>query len=77
MSGNTFNIPIVDDTTVIAEAYTEGSKPTYDGGKDATFAQKSLGAFAFNTEWVRWFAELNADIVLNMKVSLDVCQVRV
>ena len=69
-SGNTLNIPTIDDTAVTAEAHTEGTQPTDDGGKDATFGQKTLGAFAFNTEWVRWSAELNADSVLNMESVL-------
>ena len=69
-SGNTFNIPTIDDTSVTAEAHTEGMQPTDDGGKDATFGQKTLSAFAFNTEWVRWSAELNADSVLNMESFL-------
>ena len=69
-SGNTFNIPTIDDTAVTAEAHTEGTQPTDDGGKDATFGQKTLGAYAFNTEWVRWSAELNADSVLNMESFL-------
>jgi len=69
-SGNNFNIPTVDDTTVTAEAHTEGTAPTDDGGKDVTFGQKTLGAFAFNTEFVRWSAELNADSVLNMESLL-------
>jgi HK97 family phage major capsid protein len=69
-AGNPFNIPTVDDTTVAAEAHTEGTQPTDDGGKDVTFAQKSLGAFAFDSEWIRWSAELNADSVLNMESLL-------
>jgi len=69
-TGNTFNIPTNDDTTKTAEAHTEGTQPTDDGGKDAVFGQKSLGAFAFNTEWVRWSAELNTDSVLNMESFL-------
>ena len=69
-AGNTFNIPTIDDTAVTAGAHTEGTQPTDDGGKDSTFSQKSLGAFAFNTEWVRWSAELNADSVLNMESLL-------
>jgi len=68
--GRTFNIPTVDDTTVAAEAHTEGTQPTDDGGKDVTFGQKSLGAFAFDSEWVRWSAELNADSILNMESLL-------
>ena len=69
-SGHTFNIPTVDDTAVTAVAHTEGTAPTNDGGKDVTFGQKSLGAYAFDTEFVRWSAELNADSVLNMESLL-------
>ena len=68
--GRTFNIPTVDDTAVTAVAHTEGTQPTDDGGKDVTFGQKTLGAFAFDSEWVRWSAELNADSILNMESLL-------
>jgi HK97 family phage major capsid protein len=68
--GRTFNIPTVDDTAVTAEAHTEGTQPTDDGGKDVTFGQKSLGAYAFDSEWIRWSAELNADSILNMESLL-------
>ena len=68
--GRTFNIPTVDDTTVTAEAHTEGGTVTDDGGKDVTFGQKSLGAYAFDSEWIRWSAELNADSILNMESLL-------
>ena len=68
--GRTFNIPTVDDTAVTAEAHTEGTQPTDDGGKDVTFGQKSLGAFAFDSEWLRWSTELNADSIMNMESLL-------
>lgn len=68
--GRTFNIPTVNDTAVTAEAHTEGGTVTDDGGKDVTFGQKTLGAYAFDTEWVRWSAELNADSILNMESLL-------
>jgi len=68
--GRTFNIPTVDDTAVTAVAHTEGTQPTDDAGKDATFGQKSVGAFAFDSEWIRWSAELNADSILNMESLL-------
>ena len=68
--GRTFNIPTVDDTAVTAGAHTEGGTVTDDGGKDVTFGQKTLGAFAFDSEWVRWSAELNADSILNMESLL-------
>lgn len=68
--GRQFNIPTVDDTAVTAVAHTEGTQPTDDGGKDATFGQKAVGAFAFDSEWIRWSAELNADSILNMESLL-------
>lgn len=68
--GNTFNIPTVDDTTVPAVAHTEGTQPTDDGGSDVTFGQKTLGAYAFDTEWVRWSYELANDSILNMESLL-------
>jgi len=68
--GRQFNIPTVDDTAVTAVAHTEGTQPTDDGGKDATFGQKSVGAFSFDSEWIRWSAELNADSILNMESLL-------
>ena len=39
-NGSTFNIPTIDDTAKTAEAHTEGTQPTDDGGKDAVFGQK-------------------------------------
>ena len=68
--GNTFNIPTVNDTTVAAEAHTEGGTVTDDAGKDVTFGQKSLGAFAFDTEWVRWSYELANDTIFNVESLL-------
>jgi HK97 family phage major capsid protein len=68
--GNTFNIPTVDDTSVSAVAHTEGGTVTDDGGSDVTFGQKTLGAYAFNTEWVRWSTELANDSILNVESLL-------
>ena len=68
--GNPFNIPTVNDTAVAAEAHTEGGTVTDDAGKDVTFAQKSLGAFAFDTEWVRWSYELANDSIFNVESLL-------
>lgn len=69
-SGNPITMPTVDDTAVTAEATTEGADLTDDGGKDATFGQKSLGAFTYDTEWLRWSYELNSDSVFNMEQLL-------
>lgn len=68
--GNTFNIPTVNDTAVAAEAHTEAGTVTDDGGKDVTFGQKTLGAYAFDTEWVRWSYELASDSILNVESLL-------
>ena len=68
--GRTFNIPTIDDTAKVAVAHTEGTQPTDDGGSDAVFGQKSVGAYAFDSEWIRWSAELNADSILNMEALL-------
>lgn len=68
--GRQFNIPTTDDTAQTAEAHTEGGTVTDDGGKDAVIGQKSVGAFAFDSEWIRWSAELNADSILNMESLL-------
>jgi HK97 family phage major capsid protein len=68
--GRTFNIPTVDDTAATAGAHTEGGTVTDDGGKDVVFAQKVLGAYAFDSEWVRWSAELNSDSIINMESLL-------
>jgi HK97 family phage major capsid protein len=68
--GNTFNIPTVNDTAVTAVAHTEGGTVTDDGGKDVTFGQAQLGAYAFDTNWVRWSYELANDSILNMESLL-------
>ena len=60
-SGNPMTLPTIDDTTSTDEAHTEGGTVTDDGGKDVTVGQKTLGAHAYNTEWVRWSWELQSD----------------
>ena len=69
-NGATFNIPFIDDTSKTAVTHTEGTQPTDESTKDADFGQATLGAFAFNSEWIRWSAELNADSILNMESLL-------
>lgn len=69
-SGNIINIPTVNDTSVTAEAHTEGTQMTDDGGKDVTFGQKALEAYAYNTEWVRFSFELAQDSIFNMESLL-------
>jgi HK97 family phage major capsid protein len=69
-NGNTVNIPTLNNTARTGAAHTEGGAVTDDGGSDAVFGQKSVGAFSFNSEWVRWSAELNADSLFNMESLL-------
>jgi len=69
-SGNSMKIPTVNDTTVTAEAHTEGAALTDDGGKDVTFGQKALDAYAFDTEFVRWSWELDMDSIFSMEQLL-------
>lgn len=68
--GNPLKLPTVDDTASTAEAHTENAPLTDDGGKDVTFGQKSLDAYAFDTEFVRWSWELDADSIFNMEALL-------
>ncbi|MBL0934834.1 MAG: phage major capsid protein [Rhizobiaceae bacterium] len=69
-SGNVINIPTVDDTGVTAEPHTEGAALTDDGGKDATFGQKQLGAYVYDTEFVKFSMELAQDSIFNMESLL-------
>lgn len=69
-SGNPMKIPTVNDTAVAAVAHTEGAALTDDGGSDVTFGQKSLDAYTFDTEFVRWSWELDMDSIFNMESLL-------
>jgi len=69
-SGNPIKLPTVDDTAVTAEKHTEATALTDDGGKDVTFGQKSLDAYVFDTEFVRFSMELAQDSVFNMEALL-------
>lgn len=68
--GNPIDIPTVDDTSVTAEAHTEGAALTDDGGKDVTFGKATLNAYAFDTEFVRWSYELAQDSAFNVEALL-------
>jgi HK97 family phage major capsid protein len=68
--GGTLEMPTVNDTAVTAGAHTEGATLTDDGGKDVTFDQKALNAYAFDTEWVRVSKELADDSIFAMETLL-------
>lgn len=69
-TGASMPMPTVNDTAVTAGAHTEGATLTDDGGKDVTFGQRQLDAFAFDTEWVRVSKELADDSVFAMEQLL-------
>ncbi|MXN45915.1 phage major capsid protein [Shinella kummerowiae] len=69
-SGNPLKLPTVDDTSVTAEKHMEAAALTDDGGKDATFGQKSLDAYVYDTEFVRFSMELAQDSIFNMESLL-------
>lgn len=68
--GNIINIPTVNDTAVVAVKHTEGTALTDDGGSDATFGNKELGAYVYDTEFVKFSMELAQDSVFNMESLL-------
>lgn len=68
--GGSLKLPTVDDTGVSAVAHTEGTGLTDDGGSDVTFGQKSLDAYAFDTEFLRWSWELDMDSIFSMEALL-------
>lgn len=68
--GNPFKIPTVDDTAVTAVAHTEGTALTDTGAKDVVFGQASLGAYTFDTQWIKWSYELANDSIFNMEQLL-------
>lgn len=68
--GNPIDIPTIDDTAMTAEPHTEGGAVTDDGGKDATFGKKTLNAFSFDTEWVKFSWELAQDSIFNFETLL-------
>ena len=69
-SGGPIDLPTVNDTGVTAEAHTEGAPLTDDGGKDVTFGKKTLNAYVFDTEFVRFSRELAQDSIFNMEQLL-------
>jgi HK97 family phage major capsid protein len=70
-NGNSIKIPTIDDTSVAAEKKAgEGTALTDDGGKDATFGQKSLDSYGYDTEFVRFSLELSRDSIFNMESLL-------
>jgi len=69
-TGGPIDLPTVDDTNVPVAKHTEGGPVTDDGGSDATFSKKTLSAYAYDTEWVRFSWELAQDSIFNFEALL-------
>jgi HK97 family phage major capsid protein len=69
-AGNPIKLPTIDDTAKSGAKRAEGAALTDDGGEDAVFGQKSLDAFVYDTEFVRFSMELAQDSVFNMESLL-------
>ena len=68
--GGQITIPTVNDTSTAVVQHTEGTTLTDDGGSDVTFGQKTLDAYAYNTEWLRVSKELMDDSAFNVEQFL-------
>jgi HK97 family phage major capsid protein len=68
--GNALTIPTVNDTARALTTTAEGVTYTDDGSADATFGQKQLDAYTYNTKWLRVSLELAQDSIFNMEAIL-------
>ena len=68
-TGVTMTMPTINETAKGSDvaASSEGVTLTDDGGVDPVFGQKSLEAYAYNTEWIRVSLELATDSSLAME----------
>lgn len=69
-SGNPMKLPTINDTAKSGGAHTEGAALTDDGSEDVVFGQKSLDAYVFDTEFLKWSFELDADSIFSMEALL-------
>lgn len=65
--GGQITIPTVNDTSSVVVKHTQGTPLTDDGGSDVSFGQKTLDAYAFNTEWLNVPMELVNDSAFNIE----------
>lgn len=69
-SGNRQTIPSVDDTGKSGAAHSEGADIADDGSQDVEFGQKTLDAYSFDTEFIKWSWELDQDSIFSMEALL-------
>lgn len=65
--GNPLDFPKTDDTAVAVAQHSEAAAMTDDGGVDATFTKMTLGAFAYDTEWVQVSMEIMQDSAIDIE----------
>ena len=68
--GYTITMPTVNDISTAVVQHSEGVTLTDDGGSDVTFGEKTLSAYAYNTEWLRVSKELMDDASFNVEQIL-------
>lgn len=68
--GNPIDLPTIDDTSQQVVKHTEGGAVGDTGARDAVFGKKTLGAYAYDTEWVKFSWELAQDSVFNFETLL-------
>jgi HK97 family phage major capsid protein len=69
-AGNPLDFPKTDDTAVAVAQHTEAAAMTDDGGSDATLTKLTLGAFAYDTEWVQVSMELLQDSAVDFEAFI-------
>lgn len=66
-SGNPLTLPTIDDTARTPVAHTEAGAVADDGTADVVFGKKDLGAYSFDSKWIRWSWELDMDSIFAME----------
>jgi HK97 family phage major capsid protein len=70
-SGNPLKLPTINDTANSGGAHAEGEPINDDGGADVVIGQRSLGAYSFDTEFIRWSWELDQDSIFAFEALLS------
>ena len=65
--GNPLDFPRTDDTGRATAQHAEATAITDDAGEDAVFTKLTLGAFAYDTEWVQVSMELMQDSAIDIE----------
>lgn len=69
-SGAPIDLPTVDDTSKTGAIHTEGADMADDGSQDVTFGKKTLSAYVYDTEFIKWSMELAQDSIFNFEQLL-------